>query len=273
MACVYPLSGYRSKTVNENGKREIKFNTREGDRGQPVDLPCGKCIGCTMDRAKVWGIRMYHEATLHTQNSFITLTYDDQNCPENLNPEHLRLFIKSMRKHCKFRYFACGEYGTTTRRPHYHAIIFGQDFLGDSFKINDELYVNPKLQSTWGRGLISIAPVNMATCMYVAGYVNKKAGDKDTFNRMSLRPGIGHSWLDKYSNDILNTETISIEGKEYGVPKKYLEWSPDKFHKIIDKRKEFIHDMSPDEKCKKRESLKSVEITAKAKLKLGKEKI
>ena len=45
MPCYSPLSGYRSRVVNPTGRRSIVFNTREGIPDEPVDLPCGRCIG------------------------------------------------------------------------------------------------------------------------------------------------------------------------------------------------------------------------------------
>lgn len=90
--------------------------------------------------------------------------------------------------------------------------------------VTDKLYTHKNLVDTWGYGLVSVAPVTMASICYVAGYVNKKIDDTDTFNLMSRRPGIGHRWLDLYSDDISRTGLVSIEGQQYQVPKRYLQW-------------------------------------------------
>lgn len=91
-----------------------------------LQVPCGKCIGCKSDKAMMWSIRCYHEASLHERNAFVTLTYED--APPALVKEDLQKFFKRARHSFDFRYFACGEYGEATHRPHYHALIFGQDF-------------------------------------------------------------------------------------------------------------------------------------------------
>lgn len=93
--------------------------------------------------------------------------------------------------------------------------------------------------------------------MYVAGYVNKKAGDPDTFNVMSRRPGIGHGWLDKYASDVERTGIISIDGREYSIPKKYLEWR--EFEQLKAKRKAFYKNRTPDQVCRAREVLRARE--------------
>ena len=167
---------------------------------------------------------MYHESLSHERNSFVTLTYED--APPKLNAKHLQLFIKTLRRHSAIpiRYFAVGEYGEKTHRAHYHAILFGEDFLGGAFTINDELYGNHILDRLWKRGNTAIAPFNMATACYVAGYVNKKLGDNETFNLMSRFPPIGYDYVARWQDQLARTEKIIIEGQEYPIPKKYLEW-------------------------------------------------
>lgn len=211
---------------------------------------------------------MHHESTLHEQNCFITLTY--ANAPKNLDKRHVQLFIKRLRKLSPVRYFACGEYGTTTRRPHYHAILFGRDYLEKAVPINDKLYTHADVLNAWGHGHISIAPVTLASCMYVAGYVNKKIADKDTFNLMSRRPGIGHQWLDKWHDDIARTETIVIEGKEFPIPKKYLEWSPTRLAHIAKSRRNYLQNLTPDERQLRQEQCAPREAMYKARERMKK---
>ena len=107
-----------------------------------IEIPCGKCIGCRLDYSRDWANRMMLEASYHEQNYFITLTYDDLHvpksyypCPETgealpsltLSKRDVQLFLKRLRKLTgqQFRYYLCGEYGSTTHRPHYHLIVFG----------------------------------------------------------------------------------------------------------------------------------------------------
>ena len=177
----------------------------------------------------MWSVRCYHESTQHDKTSFITLTYNDENLPSDgrIEKKHLQNFFKRLRKRYppqSLRYFACGEYGDQTNRPHYHAIIFGEDFRFDKVDINSELYTSPFLESVWGFGNVSIAPVTMASICYVCGYVTKKMDDPDTFNLMSRRPGIGHNWFQKYQDDLARTGTVTIEGREWPIPKRYFDW-------------------------------------------------
>ena len=96
--------------------------------------PCGTCIGCRLDYSKDWAVRICHEAQLNDDNEFVTLTFNDENLPENqsVNKKDLELFIKRLRSRLypkTIRYYACGEYGENFARPHYHVIIFGHTFL------------------------------------------------------------------------------------------------------------------------------------------------
>lgn len=111
-----------------------------------VDVPCGKCNFCLQNRRKEWSFRLQKELRYHTSAKFITLTYDDDNLPTMeyeskygsfprgiLVKKDLQNFFKRLRKKQakitdqKIKYYAVGEYGTKTCRPHYHAIVFGID--------------------------------------------------------------------------------------------------------------------------------------------------
>jgi len=231
MGCFYPRDAWRAKRVNlETGKRSLVFNRSQGFSDQALQVPCGKCDGCRADVSRMWAIRCYQESSLYDQNAFLTLTLDDKHLGDGkIHKKHLQDFFKRLRHEYDFRYFACGEYGGSTRRPHYHALIFGQDFLSyKNIQINENLFCNPELAEAWGAGLVSCAPVTMASCCYVAGYVNKKIGDADTFCLMSRgrRPdgGIGYRWIQKYWKDVANNGFVVIEGKEEAVPPRYLSW-------------------------------------------------
>ena len=97
-------------------------------------------------------------------------------------------------------------------------------------------YVSEWLRRSWPHGYIQLAEVNMATVCYVTGYTAKKIGDSDTFNLMSRRPGIGHNWLNAFKSDLLITNTVTIEGREYPVPKRYLEWEPEYLQAVKQQR-------------------------------------
>jgi len=117
MPCYYPIDGWKSKVVGPNGKRTIVFNMRDGFSDMPIKIPCGKCIGCRLEHSKQWALRCMHESSLHKENMFLTLTYNNENLGEaaTLNKKHFQNFMKRYRKYAaptKIRYFHCGEYGS-----------------------------------------------------------------------------------------------------------------------------------------------------------------
>lgn len=255
MPCVRPKDAWYSTQLNESGKRSIHFDRRFGSLDRHLQVPCGTCVGCRTDQSRMWGLRMYHEASQHQQNSFLTVTYAD--APPCLSLHDLQCFIKRLRHHVPFRYFACGEYGEKSGRPHYHLAVFGQDFLGGSTPIDDQLYTHSLLQDTWGKGFVSVGQLTLQSCMYVAGYVSKKLGDTKSFSTMSRHPGIGHDWLNRYSDDIRRTGVVVVEGREYPVPLRYMYWKEEEFYELKAERKALFDAMPVGELIRREAGLPS----------------
>lgn len=224
-----PLSAFRADNPfrPQPGSPGVFFDRKSGQYRVQQSVPCSKCHSCIAARASQWVVRCYCESQLHERSAFVTLTYDDDHLPRSgkLVPDDLANFWKRLRKESsrKLRYFACGEYGEKTHRPHYHAIIFGEDFLGGAEKFNDEHWISPELTDIWGKGFTTTTPVSMASICYTVGYVAKKIGQPDVFQRMSRNPGIGADWLATYEDDIRCTGAVTIEGREYPVPKYFLD--------------------------------------------------
>jgi hypothetical protein len=133
MPCYFPITAWRSKDgKNEAGKWPVVFKPTAGYLDKELKLPCGRCIGCRLERSRQWAVRCVHEASLHEKNCFITLTYSPENLPKDgsLDVSHFQKFMKRFRKRFGpgIRFFHCGEYGESLSRPHYHACIFGFDF-------------------------------------------------------------------------------------------------------------------------------------------------
>lgn len=248
MPCYYPLHGWYSAKRNESGKRGIVFQLSQGQPDMPVVLPCGQCIGCRMEKARQWGIRCMHEATLYEDNVFVTLTYDDEHLPRDygVDKRHFQLFMKRLRFHMadrKVRYFACGEYGEQTHRPHYHAILFNCDFKDKKlWKENfqgDPLFISEELDSLWQQGHCCLGAVTFASARYVAGYILKKVRNATyihihpetgevmerpkEFALMSRKPGIGRNWIDRFPNDVFPSDSVVVEGREQKPPRYYDE--------------------------------------------------
>lgn len=241
-------------------------------------LPCGRCIGCRIRRSREWALRCVHEAALHDENCFITLTYDDEHLPADasINKRHLQLFWKKLRKHYPpFRYFACGEYGEERLRPHYHALLFGLDFSDarthKEVKNGHDYYRSPILDLIWGKGDCEITDLNYTTAQYVTKYVMKKIfGDqaKDHYTRvdditgeeftvqpeqswMSRRPGIGAKWFDRFGGDCFPEDSVTHLGKKFPVPKYYDERLQPKTLELIKQRRtqkarENKHEYTPE---------------------------
>jgi len=184
---------------------------------------------------------MWHEASLHPISSFITLTLSDEHLPSppSLDPRHLELLWKRMRPGARFSYYACGEYGERSRRPHYHAILFG--WWPDDAKRWKESAVGPLFKSSflearWGLGFVSLSAVSMATMVYVAKYVLKRDDDYSwvdpstgevvqlhpPFSRMSRRPAIGSGWVEKHAeSDAWRHDDVILGGVKRRVPRYY----------------------------------------------------
>lgn len=249
MPCFHPVTAWKSKHVNASGKRSLVFSREQGMALSELKIPCNGCIGCRLDRSRQWTARLMHEAKFHELKSFITLTYDNLNLPENgsLNKKHFQDFMKRFRKQHggKLRYFMCGEYGDRDGRPHYHAIIYGCDFpdkrrhsLGTQ---GHQLYVSDTLDKLWGKGHTWIGNVTHESCGYVARYCVKKVNGpmaqehyarinpitgewyllQPEYINMSLKPGIGADWYENFKGDIYPSDSVVIKGKQQPVPKYY----------------------------------------------------
>ncbi len=125
---------------------------------------------------------MIMESALYEDNTFVTLSYDDDHLPEDLSvsKREVQLFMKRLRKNNAkdFRYFAVGEYGDQTMRPHYHLVLFNHPNclrLYSSYDKRDRecCPVCTSLRKVWGRGQVCLTEVSLQSCAYVAGYVIK----------------------------------------------------------------------------------------------------
>lgn len=254
MVCFKPLKGFRSKTINpDSGKRGIVFNRNQGFVDMPVELPCGQCSGCRLERSRQWAMRCTHEAQMHTDNIFITLTYDNEHLPEDrsLYYPHFQLFMKRLLIHGSrkldrhgIRFYMAGEYGETFGRPHYHACLFNYDLPDKALwrvERGNPLYTSDILSDLWGLGFCSIGAVTFQSAAYVARYIMKKVtGDaaadhyewidpetgevhnrRPEFTNMSRRPGIGSTWFQKYSADVFPGDFVVMNGKKVSPPRFY----------------------------------------------------
>lgn len=183
-------------------------------------VPCGKCLFCLQSKRFDWSFRIMQELKDSSSAHFLTMTYNDSHVPEDgsLTVRDLQLFVKRLRKanSVPLRYYAVGEYGTKTQRPHYHAIMFNLDQ-----KISD------RLSSYWQKGNCFIGDVQAASVNYVTKYVINRPGDygdrAPPFSVMSRRPGLGSRYLSThvgYHKDQIRNYT-NVNGVKGRLPRFY----------------------------------------------------
>lgn len=251
VGCEFPVKAFRLEEVGPNGKRLITFNpVRSVNSVSALSFPCNNCMGCRLERARQWAVRMMHESKLYDQNCYITLTYNDQALPQGygLDLRHWQLFMKRLRKRVpqKLRFFACGEYGDENGRPHYHAIIFNHDFGDKKFhdrnKQGDPIFISEVLDDVWGMGNCTTQDVTFKSAAYVARYCTKKInGDRadehyyrlspvdgcfhavrPEFAVMSRMPGIGSAYVSEFKSDFFPSGFIVVNGVKQRPPQFYL---------------------------------------------------
>lgn len=226
-----------------------------------TEIPCGKCIDCKLQYSRQWADRCMFESEYYKPSEcwFLTITYNDESIMDvgsdifagNLDKTELSAFLKRLRRHCEYhelsdgiRFYACGEYGTKTFRPHYHVILYGLDL-----KKNDNLYPwiksksgywtwrSPLLEKVWKKGYVVVSPISWDTCAYTARYVMKKVGGmtnddyiahgvEPEFVLMSRRPGIGREYFDDNYKTIYEYDEVFIKGPDggrKGKPPKYYD--------------------------------------------------
>jgi hypothetical protein len=245
MTCLNPRLAYK-KT---NGQYTLAKIADTAAIERSTLVPCGQCMQCRISHQRQWATRMVHEAKMHQDSCFVTLTIDDdhRNESHSLDQRDMQLFIKKLRKKLspqKIRIFWAGEYGEDTLREHYHAIIFGyfptDKELFRKNKYGDQLYTSKLLSDTWAKGFVTIGEFNSTTADYCAKYVTKAYIGKDKENaynwtdidgvvhkrlpplqRASNRPGLGAAFYEKYKSDMYPHDSCIVDGKKRPVPKAY----------------------------------------------------
>ena len=252
-------------------------------------VPCGKCLGCVLDHSKNRAMRMYLESLYSTCTYFFTLTYNDEHIPSDyqLHKKDLQVFIQKLRNYYRnefgitgIRYYACGEYGGNTGRPHFHVVFFNLplsrlDFkffynknidlschqVGSAFNGN-KYYDYEFLEKIWDKGFHYVTDCDdIAVFNYVARYVNKKKqlddntkkilkekGIQTEFNLMSTRPGISQLYyLDNMQKLLSNNGTIYISGQPYSVDRYFYKlvekFGSFEFDAIVEEQKQYKKEM------------------------------
>lgn len=300
LTCSHPLKGFQvGFTKNNKPKYKItsykvnhieKFNNEYRDAfsseispyAEDVvwlykEIPCGQCYDCRLDYSRMWADRCLLEMKNHEQSWFVTLTYNDEHLRYMVDDDGVisdfptlvkrdfQLFMKRLRKNYKYnnkiRYFAAGEYGDKSLRPHYHAIIFGlkldkEDLiLYKKSPIGFDYYISNFLNEIWSYevltdeldedgkkkkikipyGYVVVAPASWETCAYTARYVLKKQKGvaasvydellvNPPFTLMSRKPGIARDFFDEDPERFFNqdcTYVSTLNGSKEVYPSRY----------------------------------------------------
>lgn len=185
---------------------------------------CGQCIPCRVNKRREWTHRIILEASLQEDNAFLSVDYSEENLPDDLSvsPREISLFIKRLRKGgLRFRYFAVGEYGDHSFRPHYHLALFGIPtcLRGTTRQATTCCAVCESIKRAWGLGRIVLGTLTPQSAAYIAGYVTKKMtseydprleGRRPEFARMSLRPGIGYNVMHEVASTLLEFDLHKV---------------------------------------------------------------
>ena len=235
-------------------KLGITFKASNAWLDRPVEIPCGKCAECIKKKRSDWANRIYLESKCHDKNCFITLTYNPENLPVNedgkaiLVKNDLVLFMKRLRKELSkrgtfIRFYAVGEYGRRRMRPHFHLVIFGEDFSFDRkvLRPNGRFidYVSDVISRCWTYGYHTINDFSYSNARYIAGYVSKKVSDttdyealglEKPFHLMSRRRGLGFYYYMKHFKDIFGkfgARLVIYNGQKavrVSVPTQFWNW-------------------------------------------------
>lgn len=227
-----------------SGKKSLNlenYDFFDGDyKSYIIQIPCGKCIGCRLDYSRSWADRMtYHVFGKEDNSWFLTLTYDDYHIQDldhnavydiySLNYDHVRDgFIKRLRnkyRDCHIDFYLSGEYGDSSFRPHFHAILYNLPLDDLEFwKVNDQgdpLYTSDIIHSIWQRGFCSVSRFSWLGAAYTASYVEKKRDGRKLCEYTALdlapekclcsrRPGIAYDYYFDHANDLWNNNGLSV---------------------------------------------------------------
>jgi hypothetical protein len=133
------------------------------------------------------------------------------------------------------RYYACGEYGGRTGRPHYHAIVYGLSACGACMSCSSYARRVGKhpiadtdcgaIYRSWPFGHIHIGDVTPGSCKYVADYLQKNSGELDFGGRQKafslMSKGLGQRWMLDHKDELLrDLNLIGFKGR-VGLPRYY----------------------------------------------------
>lgn len=220
----------------------------------PFKLPCRKCLPCRLNLAREKAVRAFHEAQMHDDNIFLTLTYSNEHlASQKLIYSDFQKFMKKLRKTTKehISYMVTGEYGDKTKRPHWHAILFNympKDmepyYTSDR---GDQVYKSKTIDKIWAKNDPETRPneigsVTLDSASYVARYASKKLShgkdqdhDYHPIHQTSCKHAIGRSWIEKYYKFTFeNGFCVLPNGALTKIPRYYEDWAKEHQPELYD---------------------------------------
>lgn len=235
MRCINP----RKASINSEGG--ISHRYKDAIPGLvPFTYPCGKCLACRLNKAREKAIRSVHEAKMHEDNIFLTLTYSDENLESpKLIYKHWQKFIQDLRdqqNHKPIGYMVTGEYGDLNKRPHWHAILFNyapsDRKLDRTTERQEQIYTSETLTNLWNKGKTEYGSVTMDSAGYVARYSAKKlvhgydGHEYEPIHKTSSKHAIGKKWIEQnYKHTLENGLVYLPNGSPSKIPRYYLDWA------------------------------------------------
>lgn len=186
-------------------------------------IPCRKCALCRKRNAREWMFRAVAE-TQHSRTVpyFITLTYNNLHRPsDGVNKEDVQKFLKRLRQILardhgfteEIRYFAAAEYGSHTKLPHYHLILWNMPIafsamdvyktVLQAWSVRKRVYNKLTHRFDWDYlgelGFVYCKPCTQGGIQYCMKYMRKESdiptGCNPTFYLSSRRGGgLGYKW-------------------------------------------------------------------------------
>lgn len=235
MRCIRPI-----KAGFQHDGTSLTFSYKNVDKQYATfEFECRKCLPCRLNIAREKAIRAFHEAQMHEDNIFLTLTYDEEHLESpRLIYQHFQKFIRDLRYRAqvKIPYMVTGEYGDKFKRPHWHALLFNYQPPDQKFKYTsdrgDTVYSSEELTKVWSRGSIEYGSITIDSANYVARYAAKKlchGRDQDhdyhPIHKTSSKYGLGRSWIEKYHVQTFEHGYVTLpNGAHSKIPRYYVDW-------------------------------------------------
>lgn len=204
-------------------------------------VPCGKCAYCLSNKRSSWMFRVHHEMRVQEKPGyFLTLTYDEKHVKRvsdgrlSLRFRDVQLFFKKLRKQKYYvKYICVGEYGSTTKRPHYHILLWT-----DCPAL--------EIQGIWKMGTVHFGTLTMESAMYTLKYIiQPKQKDIDGIERTRAQfsKGLGLGYLtsamyDYHTHDYDDPVLFSlVDGRKVALPRYYKQKIFTRFQMAIQQSK------------------------------------